>query len=92
MKPRGEDYQQIQKRIDVEDLSTLTKKHLEQICSNSIDEADRISKSGTNSEYDPDDSPMQGSRKKGSQLRSEPDSGLKENSSKIDDRYGIEYR
>jgi hypothetical protein len=92
MKPRADDHRQIQRGIDVEDLSTLTKKHLKQICSNSIEEADRISNSATGSEYNPDDSPMQGSTRKGSRLGMEPGSDLKENSSKIDDRYGIEYQ
>ena len=45
------DFMQIQKEIDVEDLSTLTKKHLKQICTNSLEEIDRISNSADNSPY-----------------------------------------
>lgn len=49
-------YMNIQKEIDVEDLSTLTKKHLKQICTNSLEEIDRISNSADNSPYKSHDS------------------------------------
>ena len=48
---KARDYKNIQKEIDVEDLSTMTKKHLKKICNNTLDEVDKISSSEGNSSY-----------------------------------------